>query len=240
MVDGIERFGELLDGVGVRAGEPLGGRPQQVERALQDMIFRTATCHPGDGEVSHLPYPSSWDELRRIVPSRCEHKGGPVGNNCKVCSKVAWLFLVIMVLNAGYAGLSPSVASKMAACAQGRFTAGQAAGALRLWENVDFFCESVAASIPDKNWNQVLKSKNLSYSGEVIKAAQRVTWKQVEAGLPSDGACARIPAVELAEGAVNDFLLHPEIERESSGAAAEGPSAAWKDHDVGKRLAAVD
>ena len=55
MVDGIEGFGELLDGVGVRAGEPLGGRPQQVERALQDIPNSNLPPRGRRGQPPPLP-----------------------------------------------------------------------------------------------------------------------------------------------------------------------------------------
>ena len=63
-----------------------------------------------------------------------------------------------------------------------------------------------AAVVPKENWQELLKHSRLNYHGDVVQRAVRLTWVQVEPGLPPPEHCAIIYVEELADGPMLDFL----------------------------------
>ena len=116
---------------------------------------------------------------------------------------------MVMVINSNYAAHRERTASKMALTANAPLSLKQAS----IWENlVDqaaLFIEGCPGKSLAVDWAAKIKARRLSYSGEVVATAQALSWEQIEAALPPKGACGRVPALDVSEGAVKRFLSDP-------------------------------
>ena len=56
-------------------------------------------------------------------------------------------------------------------------------------------------------WQQELKSTQISYGGEEVSVAQEMTLAQIVKALPPKGLAASIEAVDLAEGREDQVLF---------------------------------
>ena len=112
----------------------------------------------------------------------------------------AWLILIIMVLNLS----APAAARPI------QPTETQRLAFWHLCEYVSHYCNLSDAVVPDRNWDQFVSSRSISYTGECHLKAQQLTWVQIKPGLPSKQHCASINVLDLCEGALLEYFLHPE------------------------------
>ena len=71
-------------------------------------------------------------------------------------------------------------------------------------------CRDDWEPLPRLDWKRELAEKHISYTGEEIGTAQRVTWAQLEPGLPRPGTAGSISACDASEGEVRRCLLDPQ------------------------------
>ena len=64
--------------------------------------------------------------------------------------------------------------------------------------------------VPDKNWDEYLRSHDVSYDGSVTSKSVRLTWDQAEESLPPKANTAVIDVTALAEGEMRHYLLNPQ------------------------------
>ena len=116
----------------------------------------------------------------------------------------SWILVILILLNTSVSVVrsldkeepkSPSLAQRHAF--------------FRICESTIYMCD-LKAQIPDRNWNEFLASRTVSYTGEDHLKAQKLTWIQVEPGLPTAHHCASINVLGLAEGPVLDYFLNPD------------------------------
>ena len=62
-----------------------------------------------------------------------------------------------------------------------------------------------------EEWSEYLKSRCLSYSGEVVCRAERLMWAQMEPALPPPGLGSDVSALTLASGRMRDLWMKPEL-----------------------------
>ena len=60
-----------------------------------------------------------------------------------------------------------------------------------------------------EDWPDFLRKRDINYQGEPVQRATRLTWDQVEPGLPPPERCAKLDVRLLAEGPVLDYLENP-------------------------------
>ncbi|CAK0843927.1 unnamed protein product, partial [Prorocentrum cordatum] len=77
-----------------------------------------------------------------------------------------------------------------------------------LAQKVDYFLD-LDAVVPCEDWAASLKSARVAYDGNAVERAQRLSRPQALPGLPRPENCASIPAEEIAEGVVKEFLENP-------------------------------
>ena len=111
----------------------------------------------------------------------------------------AWLLLIITTLNlSAPAAVRPAQPSRT-----------QRHAFWHLCEYVSHMCNQADAVVPDRCWDQFVSSRSISYSGECHLKAQKLTWLQIKHGLPSKQHCASISVLDLCEGALLEYFLHP-------------------------------
>ena len=84
------------------------------------------------------------------------------------------------------------------------------------------------------NWVEELRGKRISYDGQELQTAAKMTWAQILPGLPAPGIAASVPAEALASGEVRRCLLDPERVLLDPREVPPGPKLArvWADdHD---------
>eukprot|EP00973_Karenia_brevis_P089461 12397867-Karenia_brevis.AAC.1 len=102
----------------------------------------------------------------------------------------AWLWVVMPVLNQGRPRAEetsgyPSVRQQRAA-------------GLLVIQILDFV-ELRSKGLKGQDWKAFLKTRSLSYCGSEVSTAMRVTWAQIEPGLPPADRCGSIQALDLCE-----------------------------------------
>ena len=115
----------------------------------------------------------------------------------------AWICCMLILLNA-------SVASSRCLNAPdpGKPTLSQRTAFLQLVETAQYLCD-LKGVIPRRDWGEYLNSRAISYTGEDHLKAQRLKWAQIEPGLPPEKHCASISVVDLCDGPLLDYFLHP-------------------------------
>ena len=88
-----------------------------------------------------------------------------------------------------------------------------------------------------RDWNGVLNSRRLSYTGEVVKKLEYLTWAQVSAGLPPRELCGKIEATDLAIGPVRTFLQRPNNWVQKLQSLRERPKPGKMFHMQGEEVA---
>ncbi len=82
-----------------------------------------------------------------------------------------------------------------------------------------------------------VRSKRLSYTGDVVKSPEALTWEQVSAALPLQDICGRIRATDQARGAMKTFLGDPQPWLENARALPTAPRTGNIIHDKADKLA---
>ena len=67
-----------------------------------------------------------------------------------------------------------------------------------------------ASIIASGDMQEYLKGKQITYTGEVGNRCQPLSWPQLEAALPPAERCAAINILDICEGPVLHYLMHPE------------------------------
>eukprot|EP00438_Fugacium_kawagutii_P004912 Skav217251 [mRNA] locus=scaffold47:369148:372975:- [translate_table: standard] len=123
-----------------------------------------------------------------------------------------WHGLLVTTVNVLQTG-----GSKDAAIHSGPVTKAQEMALERFWEAIRVFVDDTSESkekVPRSTgvgeWGAKLGDVRISYEGEVIEKAHRITLDQVLPGLPPKGYGGSVPLVELCEGELKEKLLRPE------------------------------
>ena len=180
--------------LGIQLRNHLTKYPEDLDACCAAMLKTSTTTRQARQtckELLPMPVPS---------PSAAEYQAGPINEG-----EQAWMWLTIMALNAGYVQ-NPGNVGKM----NEKPSSGQIRCFQILRRQVEHFVSLPIKEEKITDWQVYLKSKKLSYEGEVIQVAEEMTWEQVEAALPSKTACGRIDAVGLADGPMKEYLLNPQ------------------------------
>eukprot|EP00435_Cladocopium_sp_Y103_P048232 s510_g14.t1 len=212
----VAQNGALLALTIYRSGTPLG-------RYMERLVMPGSDDGPkGKRQRSLLPiplWPDSQTELSKIFEEgefkRLAGTWGSKKNSKEKAGKemrriglLCWHGLVISFLNFLWSGrgktspMPPGTASKAQKMAQDR-----------LWELVKDFVDD-RSETTDKvprspimgEWGKKIGDVRISYQGEIIEKAHRLTLDQILPGLPPAGFGASVPLLELCEGEVKERL----------------------------------
>eukprot|EP00971_Amphidinium_carterae_P347075 6488902-Amphidinium_carterae.2 len=81
------------------------------------------------------------------------------------------------------------------------------------------------------DWQRYLSARSVSYSGEEVLKAERVSWSRISPGLPP--VCGSIAMLDLCEGHIREALLSPMTFIQ---AEAQAPASAKLHIQAGQRL----
>ena len=155
----------------------------------------------------------------------------------KVKRVTTWLLLLVLVLNFEYNLKRPEIDVSFL---HGPATVAQEACLTRLFWAAWRLDRDDSEPLPQLDWRVELASKCLSYSGEEVGVAQRVTLEQLLPALPRPGMAGTISAVDAAEGEVKACLLDPgRVELTDAEKTERSPytAAIWCDYDEWVRIA---
>ena len=166
-----------------------------------------ATPHPGmsgassrlDRELLPMPLPSNSAE-EYFETDRCRLKQ-EFKNRMGLRS---WIVAVLILLNASVKAISHSEQRKPK-----NPTMAQRHAFCHICEYALYFCD-LEGEVPIRNWSEFLASRSVSYTGEDHLKAQRLTWLQIQPGLPPPKHCASIDVLDLCEGSLLDYFKNPE------------------------------
>ena len=119
-----------------------------------------------------------------------------------------WAELIILILNYQYHGGAEAASLPRPAC--GPCTPAQAEASLHIVRAVELFVLYSPEEVVFEDWTNKLKETAVSYGGEEVSRAQRMTAAQVVPTLPDVGLAAAVPALDVATGAVRHFLERPD------------------------------
>ena len=225
----LERFGLVLQAAVTSAP----GKASEMLDLLEQMgvtALAEATREPSK-DLLPLPLTFSEEEKRwtEWASSEASTSDRPW---CAVqkAGRRAWLWLLIFSLNYLNCGALGSVKNTSQLYPQGPPSSCQAFVIQELDNAVDFFlCPAARKNewrkpatvneskdqerilLPAEDWSRYLKSRRLSYSGEVLCRAERLTWAQIEPALPPPGLGGKVSALALASGRMRDLLMKPEL-----------------------------
>ena len=218
--------------VGIQLVECLESSPNIMGKLCKVMLSAPAFRSIGSGEQFELPLPAtrlSIGSLGKRFKVRvtkadgirvCSHS--KLTRGCMWCGVLAWALLQITVINVNYGAMRERTLGKMAADAGEKLSGAQEEIFGNLLEQAVEFVQVNPGTLPGRDWEKYLKGKCFSYGGEIVSVAQPLSWEQVEASLPPPGACARVPALDIADGAVRRFFgKRRSVEGEGSSVARE-------------------
>eukprot|EP00435_Cladocopium_sp_Y103_P065934 s1385_g28.t1 len=212
----IAQNGALLALAIARSGTPLS---KYMER-----LAGPGSDDGGDGrrQRSLLPMPllpdsktelrKVWDtgEFRRLAGAWGAKKSGKekAAREMRRIGLLIWHGLVVTFLNFLWSG---GVAKSRVP--SGEPTKAQRMAQERLWETVKDFVddtsevkEKVPRSPEMGDWGTKLGDVRISYHGEVVEKAQRLTLDQILPGLPPSGFGGSVPLIELCDGELKERL----------------------------------
>ena len=215
----ISQCGALLAVAAFRSGTPLGS---YLSRAL---VPGSSSGQRNRRQRSLLPLPL-WDdsvtelkklqeegEFRRLAGSWAEKKMSKdkAGRLSRKVGLLVWHGLTVTVLNFLWTGGGGK--GEVAAGPPGK---AQSQALDRIWELVKVFVDDNSEStskVPRSpemgEWGKKLGDVRVSYHGEVVEKAQRLTLDQILPGLPPMGYGASVALAELCEGEVREKLENP-------------------------------
>ena len=122
-----------------------------------------------------------------------------------------WTFLTILGLNYMWCGLTfneSGVCSQEAGASQLAALKHIQRSACQLVDQGD---EAAVPRTPSWDWPEQLRTKTVSYQGETLEVAQRMTLEEVIPGLPPVGLGGSIKAEDFCRGEVRRLLLNPQL-----------------------------
>ena len=140
----------------------------------------------------------------------------------------AWTRLIVTSLNYEYANRA---AVPRPLPARGRMSKAQRTALKKITQQVDLLLTTEPADLEQRDWQEELKKKKVSYEGCEVSLPQKLTLAQIKPGLPPKGVAASIPAERLASGIVRECLLDPSLVMRPRGERAAAPYRAqvWAD-----------
>ena len=172
--------------------------------------IRVGRVHDRQRDVLPLPIPPeglavlrSWCSAGAGKGSKEERRGRGVA---------AWVLLVVVQLNFMW-DRSPE---GWKSWPRGPGGPRQRAALERIHSAVVYFVDNPDEDgklpiMPTWDWPGHLRTKKLSYQGEILDVAQRLTLDQVVPGLPPPGKGGTIPLLDWCEGETRVKLLSPEL-----------------------------
>ena len=147
----------------------------------------------------------TWSEKKKLNHSQVQRGMGRSG-------LLVWHGLIVLGLNYLWAGCKQN-----GLVCHREPTASQSACLKRLWEVVKNFVddtsevkEKLVKSPGREAWKGKLDSFRVSYQGEVVEKAQKLTLARILPGLPPVGYGGKVNILELCEGRVREMLEDPE------------------------------
>ena len=215
----VSQSGALLAVATLRSGTPLGS-----------YLSRTLVPGSADGERNRrqrglLPLPLWEDsltelrklkeegEFRRLAGTWGERKGNKekAAKQSRKVGLLVWHGLAVVLLNFLWTG-----GGGAGEIARGSPSKGQSKALERIWEMVKTFvddCSESTSKVPRSpemgEWGKKLGDIRISYHGEVVEKAHRLTLDQIRPGLPPMGYGGSVSLVELCEGEVKEKLEQP-------------------------------
>ena len=196
-------------------------------RYMERMLARPDEGQEGERQRGVLPLPCLTDsievvtqvissgEYKRLAGSWSQKKGmahGKVHREMRKRGMLIWHFLVVMAINFMWNGMRSvgkvcwRQASKAQKMAQDR-----------IWESIKTFMDDLSevkekfAKAPGyEEWTGKLDGVRISYQGEAVPKAQRLTLEQIEPGLPPEGYGGCVQLLDLVDGQVKEKLMNPE------------------------------
>eukprot|EP00973_Karenia_brevis_P011200 1515922-Karenia_brevis.AAC.1 len=148
---------------------------------------------------------------------------------------LAWCQLAICTLTWNYYGRSawPSFSDAV------ELKPGQRSAIKALVVRVAEFVKDNDSVFEDKDYNQEVHLKKVSYSGEEQYHAEMLSWSQVEPALPPLGLAGSVPAESLCDGYVRECLLDPSLllKTEDEVPALPRTPAVWVADDEWEQMA---
>lgn len=131
-------------------------------------------------------------------------------SHCPRCGVRAWLWLMILYLIMEYSAGRTTIATKIASKLTAVLSPPQARSAKALGVlAVKFVCANPGRA-PAIDSERQFKDLSLSYSGDVVKTAQALTWRFLEPAVPPRTSRGLFPIHALAEGCMKDFFDSPD------------------------------
>ena len=214
----VSQTGALLCLAIRRSGTPLG---QYLERlVMPESIDGT----DGRRQRSLLPIPllpDSQEEIKKLFEGgefrRLAGTWGVKKSNKERAARemrrigmLCWHGLVITFLNFMWSG-----GGAKGQVPVGNPTHSQKMAQDRLWETVRDFVddnsetkERIPRSPAMGEWGKKLGDVRISYHGEIVEKAHRLTLDQILPGLPPEGFGGSVPLIELCDGEVRERLEH--------------------------------
>ena len=184
--------------------------------------------------VDLLPFPfiyATIAEMERAdhTPFQCETEASEF-IPCHLCFELgaaAWLQVVILALNFTYLaeGRIAFVAGEesLGSVLSGSWSVSQRAAKYLLVQDIDRFLHQPGAVVGTNDWRTFVASRVLTYGGDSVAKAVPLTWAQIKGRLPPPHLCGHVSALSLADGAMRDYLAHPEREVEKLKAMTVRP-----------------
>jgi len=117
-----------------------------------------------------------------------------------------------------------------------RASPAQVVALAELESSILYFLALPGGAVPSKNWDEYLRSHDVSYDGSVTSKSVRLTWDQAEESLPPKANTAVIDVTALAEGEMRHYLLNPQEGIMDLEELDECPPAGKCMHEPGERL----
>ena len=153
----------------------------------------------------------------------------------------AWIMLQVVLVNYIHSGRG--VNESKWRCDEPRYTAAQQESIERMEESALYLCSREAwdFAAPRLAWKNEVESVSFGY-GEVVRRPEKITWTQIEPGLPPAERCGALKAVGFCSGpvraaleAVDQYVLPLDEWPEISTATVHCDDDGW-DHVIQKLL----
>lgn len=120
-----------------------------------------------------------------------------------------WLRRVVNTLNIAYQHPSSFALVGYFGASTCRLSKVQAAAMKNLKSTVEYFVDLPDGRVSERDWPAFMAARDITYPGEVQAKSQRLPWRQMLPGLPPQGMCGKINALDLCEGVMRELLLDP-------------------------------
>ena len=183
--------------------------PLPCAGAALKLVRKFAVCKTGLLDASRLERSGS-KKLRRQQQRKLIHEG----------CKQLWRCICVVVLNGLGDNWEFQVKSKYNPSEPQQLAL----------KNIDFwverFCDNPSNSHKIPNFEELVRSKSLDYSGDEVSHALPLRLEELLPGLPEPGIAGTLKAVEAAQGKIRDWVLDPSLTLKDKDSWPESPPRA--------------